>query len=382
MTGMPTELADLDPDGLRAEASRLTGTDGFHFAEELDQLATALDGQARLTDDGRRAVRAGLVGALVTQAQLDDLVRRQPDIPDTPVPRPIFITGLLRTGTTLVHNLLAQHPDLRVPLLWELMNPAAGRLDDADQVRLTNRAQSYVEEYYQVAPDLAKIHFLDARRPDECHRLTGNALHSMVYEMRYRVPGYADWLARQDMTGAYRYHRLQLQAILWARPGHPVVLKCPFHLWRLDALLRVYPDARIVRMHRTPTATVPSTGSLCAAIRVARSGHLDRTEIGRQWLTRIESVLTGDAARRAAPGGRVLDVRYADLVADPIGTLRRICDFAGVALTGTAAGRMRAYLAENPRTRHGVHRYTAADFGLREDDLDTRFADYRKQFDL
>jgi hypothetical protein len=246
---------------------------------------------------------------------------------------------------------------------------------------MADRAQAYVDEYNRMAPQLARIHFLDARRPDECHRLLGATFASMVYEMRYRVPEYGAWLAGRDLTAEYDYHRRQLQAIVWRIPGGPVVLKCPFHLWSLAALMRVYPDARIVHLHRNPAETVPSTASLCAAIRPARSGYVALPEIGRQWLARIEPVIADVAATRAAvPAGQLLDVRYRDLIADPLGVLGRISEFAGVPLTAEARTAMSRYLATNGQNRHGVHRYRAEDFGLDPADLSRRFAAYRGTF--
>lgn len=352
----------------------------FPWRTALQRLAASLAAEAALTPAGVAAVRGGLVSAVATTLAVNAAVARHPAIAEVPVPKPLIITGLLRTGTTLVHNLLAEHPDLRAPALWELMFPVGERGTPADHERLADSAQGYVDEYYRVAPELPSIHFLDARRPDECHRLLGNTFHSMVYEMRYRVPSYGAWLAEQDLTAAYRWHRRQVQTILWRLPARQVVLKCPFHLWSLAELLRVYPDARIVHMHRDPLATVPSTCSLCVAVRVARTDHVDRVEIGRQWLDRIAAVTPNlDPARRPGAADQILDVRYPDLMADPLGAMARICDFAGTPMTEVARQRMSHYLAHNTAKR-GVHRYQPADFGLEPAELTRRFADYRAQF--
>ncbi|MEV4344461.1 sulfotransferase [Actinoplanes sp. NPDC049596] len=378
-----TGILELTGASIVREAAQRQDADPaeFRFLEPLDRLADSLAREARLTPEGSRIVRSSLVATLERQITLDRLIHRHPEITATPVPRPIIITGLLRTGTTLVHNLLAQHPGLRVPALWELLDPATERLGAAEYEAMADRAQDYVDEYNRVAPQLPRIHFLDARRPDECHRLIGTTFASMVYEMRYRVPGYGAWLAGQDLTEQYRYHRRQLQALLWRVPGAPVVLKCPFHLWSLPALIAAYPDARIVHMHRDPAETVPSTASLCAAIREARSDRVDRAEIGPYWLRRIEPIITDVAAtRRAVPAGQILDVRYRDLVRDPVGQAGRICDFAGVPMTAVATDAARAYLAGNGAGKHGRHEYHPADFGLDAAGLSRRFTAYRETF--
>ncbi|MGA8116108.1 MAG: sulfotransferase, partial [Actinocatenispora sp.] len=323
---------------------------------------------------------------------LDQAACEHPEIARVPVTRPLVVTGLLRSGTTLVQNLLAQHPGLRSPDLWELMSPvtAGGRgpdATDAEHEAIADAAQAYVDEYYQVAPDLRMIHFLDARRPDECHRLTGNAFTTMVYEMRYRIPGYAAWSAGHDHAAAYRFHREQMRAILWRRPGGPAVFKDPFHLWQLPALVSAYPDARIVHLHRDPAVTIPSTCSLCVTVRGARTDELDRTDIGRQWRDNVAAAVDALPVVRKqlaadAPDAAVLDVRYRDLMADPVATLGAICEFAGAPLTDAAERAMRDYLAANPATRHGSHRYAAADFGLDETDLGRQFAGYRDDYGL
>jgi hypothetical protein len=371
---------ELTTDSIIAEAAGHT-PGHVRFREGLDRLVTALRAEAKLTPDARQAVRAALVNCLVTQARLDRLRSRHPEVEQQVIARPVFVTGMPRSGTTLMHNLLAQHPGLRTPALWELMNPVGERGPADAYGRLVDDAQSWVDDYNRLAPALRSIHLLDARRPDECHRLLANTFESMIYEARYRVPGYVAWLSRRDLTEPYRYHRRQLQAILWRRPGGPVVLKCPFHLWSLNELIRVYPDARVVQMHRTPTETVPSMCSLCTTMRGARTDHVDRHEIGRQWLDRIGTAIDDlPLARRAIPAGQLLDVRYADLVRDPVATAARVCDFAGVPLTGAAAAAMHRYLSDNPPGRYGAHRYRAGDFGLDTADLDRRFSAYREEF--
>ena len=349
------------------------------FLEPLGVLADSLDSEARLTESGRRALRGALVSSLVTQLRLRRLVAEEPELPQRPIPRPVFVIGLLRTGTTLVHNLLAQHPELRVPHLWELMFPVGtGAGDDEDR----RTAEEYVAGYYEVAPRLPVVHYIDAHRPDECHRLLGNAFQSMVYEMRFRVPSYAEWLGAQDLTEAYRYHRLQLQSILRRIPGDPVVLKCPFHVWSLDALARAYPEARYVHLHREPLEVVLSTCSLCEVLRTARSSPVDLAEIGREWLAQVERGIERMrvARRTTLAGAPVLDLGYREVVTDPIGSVRRICALADVELTDEAERRMRRYLEENPQHKHGVHRYSAEQFGLDSGDVTGRFEGYREEY--
>jgi hypothetical protein len=367
------------------EARQKTGLSDFGpegFLPALEVLAGALDREARLTFHGRPAVRQGLVNHLANRLHLAENARRHPGILQVGIERPVFIIGLLRTGSTLLHNLLAQHPDLRVPLLWELGTPASPGADPAAEADLVRATQAYVDDYFYVAPRLKAVHFLDALRPDECHRLLGNAFRSMVFEMRYDIPSYARWLTRQDAAEAYRYHRQQLQHILWRKPGRPVVLKCPFHLWNLPALLAAYPDARLVHLHRDPARVIPSTCSLCVVVRGARAATIDLHGIGRKWLEATAAALDRlqGFRRESWPEARFLDVQYDELTRDTFGTLRRICDFAGAPLTPPARRSIEAWLARNPQEKHGPHRYTPEQFGLDPQLLKERFAGYRRDY--
>lgn len=377
------DLRDLDPAGLAESARQAAGAgpdEPLRFHDGLTALTAALDSQAGLTRAGRERVRAALVNTLAGQFPVRRLLDRHPEIDRVPV-RPVFITGLLRTGTTILQHLLAQHPDLRSPRMWELMAPAASGHPD----ELIAACGAYIEEYYRVAPRFQAIHPLDARLPEECHRLTANSFRSAIYQLRYHVPAYGDWLSQQSMVAAYEYHRTQLRCLLWRAPGPvgaPVVLKCPSHLWHQTELARVYPDAKIIRLHRSPTVALPSVCSLTSVVRGARSDRVDRAEIGRYWLDHAATALVGLRRGVGPLATPPLDIRYADLVADPFAVLARVCDYIGVEFTEAARARMATFLAEHRQSAHGAHRYTAEEFGLTRRELARRFSEYIAEFDL
>jgi hypothetical protein len=386
--GPVADQASLAPAVLVEEARRMTGAtpdEPLRYLRGLRELTTALDAQAGLSTAGRIRVQAALVAALTTQIHVRRLVTAVPQIHELPV-RPVFITGLLRTGTTFLQHLLVQHPGLQSPRLWELMSPAGpGGADE-----LIAACTSYIEEYYRAAPQFRTIHPLVATLPEECHRLTANTFRDSIYGLRYRVPGYLDWLRGRSMVPAYLAHRLQLQCILWRRPGspaawrtdRPVILKCPSHLWHLDALRQVYPNATVIRMHRSPAVAIPSVCSLTAVVRAARSPHVDRLEIGQYWLDQATAVLAGIRRGIGPLAIPPLDIRYADLVADPLRVAEQVCDHIGVPLTEPARRAMSAFLATKSDAAPGRHHYSAEDFGLNRRMLDERFAGYLAEFDL
>jgi hypothetical protein len=342
----------------------------LEFIDGLHILRSALESEARLNARGRAQAHSALEKALSTQIHTRRLHRRNPQIARAPI-QPVFITGLLRTGTTFLQQLLARHPGLRSPRLWELMAPAGPQ----SSTRLIADCESYVDEYYRTAPQFRSIHPLAAGEPEECHRLTANSFRHFIYALRYYIPSYVKWLREQDMTRAYQFHRAQLQCLLWRRPGNPVVLKCPSHLWHLGALTRVYPNAKVIRLHRKPSVCVPSVASLTAVVRAARSDHVDREEIGAYWLEEASIGLNGVHKTDGH-----LDLRYADLVADPLGVATQVCDYAGVPMTEQATAAMTDFLA-NQQKQHG-HRYTPEAFGLDARRIDDHFARYVTEFEL
>lgn len=373
-------LAALRPSDLVAQARSRCGGERvpLRFLPDLARLAEAIDAEAALTDGGRQRARESLISQLVTQIQATRLLAASPGLSPASGPAPLFITGLHRTGTTLLHNLLAEHPGIRAPRLWELLAPASPAATPGERAALIRSARRYVDEYYRAAPGFRAIHPLNAARPEECHRLIGTTFRADIYALRYHVPRYAEWLRDQDMREPYAYHRVLLSCVLARRPGPNVVLKCPFHLSHLDALAAVYPGARVVRLHRDPVTCLASVCSLTAQVRSARAAVVDSIEIGRHWLAHAERALS---ARRPAELS-ILDVRYADLLADPIAVAARVCSFAGIGFTRAAERRMRAIPAVTSSGGPHSHRYVPQDYGLDPTEIRERFAAYITEFQL
>jgi hypothetical protein len=369
----------FNPGRILAEAAQIEPGCEFDHVDGLEVLCESLAREAKCTASGAVATRDGLVQSLVMQARVRRQAHEQPEVAAVPVDHAVFIVGFPRTGTTLLHNLLAQNPGLRCPNLWELLTPAGAR-SVGEQTAARRRAEAYVEWYYKSAERMPAIHPMDAGRPDECQRLLTNAFRSPIYWVRHDVPSYAQWLNRQDLTRAYQFHRLQLQSILWRIPGAVPVLKDPFHIWNLSVLGRVYPRARYIFLHRDPAVSLVSTCSLTAVARGARSQHIDGPAIGRFWLGQFEEVLDRvEADRRATvPEGAALDIDYKDLTRDPMGMAQRISAFLDVPFSAEATARTQAFLDENPLRGKGAHDYAASDFGFAKGQLDERFAPHRR----
>ncbi|MCX4690510.1 sulfotransferase [Kitasatospora purpeofusca] len=346
----------LDAAALRAEAVRRTGLADFGapgHGPALDLLVQALETEARLSPAGRAEARDTLLRALCTRLWLHAL-------PEPPVRQepPVVLVGLPRTGSTLLHRLLAHHPALRPPRLWELLAPVTP--PGVRAADLFADAERHVADLVRTAPDLARVHPTGANEPEECeHLMNTDFRNSVLGLLSYRVPTYASWLAGQDLTAAYTLHRAQLAHILARRPapaGSRLVLKSPSHLWHLPALDRVHPGARFVVLERGREEAIGSVCGLVSAARRKRSEAVDPVEIGRDMTAATHAGLSRMYAFTTDPSvaDRCLTVRFADLVADPDTTARRVVDWLGLTVDGALRRRWHDHLSRNPRPEH-VH---------------------------
>jgi hypothetical protein len=207
----------------------------------------------------------------------------------------------------------------------------------------------------------------------------------MIFHTTHRVPRYQAWLESTDLCWVYASHRRQLQYLQWRAPATRWVLKSPGHLWALDALLAVYPDARIVQTHRDPLKVIASLTSLVTVLRSLASDAIDPLEIAEDWTARLARGLAHASRVRdatALPPSHVFDVHFAELMADPIAMVRRIYGHFDLTLGADAEGRMRRFLAANPSDKHGTHRYTLAAAGLDAATERRRYADYQRRFGI
>jgi hypothetical protein len=353
--------------------------------DALRRLLESLNGEARLHPFGRTVIRGTLVRSLVTRMRLEQLSSDHPEIPAMPVERPVFIAGLARTGTTLLHRLLGCEPQLRPLLSWEGLTPAplAGREAKPGQpdprVRLAETAERALR---YLAPGFFAIHPVEADGYEEDVLLQDGSFMSPTIDATLPVPTYSVWLHAVDQRPMYRYFRRLVQLLLWQRPG-TYLGKTPHHLENLPTLLEVFPGAKVIVTHRDPARVVPSFCSMMAHGRQLFSDDVNLLDVGRQLHAKqLKGVTDAMSARRALPAESFIDVHYADLMADPMKEVRRIYDFLGYDLPRETIETMNAYRGENPKDKRGAHRYLPEDFGLNREQLDRDFAPYREHYGI
>jgi len=377
----------LSDTALLDQASRLEELADFgdqSFRPGLRALLSAIGSEARLTPVGRWITRKRLLGSLRNRLRAEKLFRDHPEILDLRIEPPIVITGMQRTGTTLLHRLLAADPDTRALLGWEALNPAPfqtaqkkGRDLRIRTARLSQRALALM------APDFFAVHPVEVLSPEEDVLLLDYSFLSTVPEATLRVPSFSRWLEAQDVLPAYRYMKKLLQLLHWQRPGKRWVLKSPHHLEYLDPLFTVFPGAKIVQTHRDPAITQASFCSMIAHGRGVFSDSVDPMEIGREWLRKVgRLVKRALEARRRWGDDRFLDVYYRNLVHNPMEQIERVYDFAGISLSPQTREKIEHARGINVRHKYGIHNYRLEDFGLTREMVAAEFLDYRGRFNV
>ena len=368
-------------DELHASAMKACGLDDFGTDDDnyREALGVLLDSYAResgFTELGSKMSRFFVRNALVARLLSEAAWKQYPQHADVAIDRPIFVTGLPRTGTTALHRLLAADPRHQGLELWlaEFPQPRPPRETWSENpvfVELDTRFQ----RAHDANPDYTGLHFMTADDVEECWQLLRQSLHSVSYETLAHIPTYARWLSEQDWTKPYRRHRRNLQLIGLNDAEKRWVLKNPSHLFALDALLRVYPDALVIQTHRAPRTAIASVCSLAAQASAGWSSAFTGEAIGRGQLELWARGLERFTAERARHDpAQFFDVGYAEFVADPVRTVEAVYAHFGLALTGPARAAMLALAAQSAPAGVGpAHRYALSDFGLTDGEVDERF---------
>jgi hypothetical protein len=370
---------------LLASARKVTGLHDFGDEDFLLPLRLLLEDfreRNHFTPMGRITVKTILHQQLCARLCLEQRFKLAPEIAQAPIDRPLIIAGLPRTGTTHLHNLLSRIPSLRYLPLWQTLHPAPplpGRPDRRRQVT----AFSMTMTHY-ILPLLMRMHELETDLPHEELTVCALCYRSFFFEGAFDVPGYRQWYASNEHEKGYDYLKRTLQILQQesAPEGRTAatrwVLKSPQHLDQLETILQVFPDAKLILTHRDPLRAVVSMITMMAytSRQVYRPTRL--RENAHAWVDRLEQMLRRSQAQvQRIPNASVLNVDFNAFMADAEGTVRRVCEFAGVELDAAALAAVRDYLSKNVRDRHGRIEYRFEDLGLNEGEIRERFAFYR-----
>lgn len=391
MSDVHPELARFTRERFVADAIDATGLDEFGeptWQEGLDRYLDALVATARLNDVGVAVAADGVVNDLTNRLRIEQWRAEHPAVARQQIVRPIVVVGQPRTGTSILHDLLAQDPANRAPLTWEVERPVpAPRTDTYLTDPRIAESQAALDVVESIIPGFTGFHELGALLAQEDVRIFNSEFKSMIYPLQFEVPAYNRWLLHEaNMASAYRWHRRFLQHLQSEHAGERWVLKSPVHLWHLEALLAAYPDAVVVQTHRDPLKVIASISALGASLREMTTDHFDVRTLAAQYSDDIVVGLDrGLAARRSGvvPTNQVVDIRFGEFRRDPLATVASLYDTLGIELTAEAEGRMRAFLAAHPGDPdNALRRYSFADTGLDESELRARVQDYQDTFEV
>lgn len=379
-------------DKLITIAQRRTGLSDFGetaFDDPLRRLLDACVAEADLSVVGRLALRWEVVGFLSNLLRLRDEERQDDAILRAPVAAPIFITGLPRSGTSFLHRLMMGDQANRAPLVWETIYPYPLPGGGADQ--RIDKVQRQLRAFERLAPEFRSLHPLDARSPQECGEINAHVFRSLRFETTHQIPSYRRWLDADGHLEAYRFHKRFLQHLQHQTdPGRLAgvpprwVLKCPDHVFSLDAIRAVYPDARLVFVHRDPVKVLLSVSRLTEVLRQPFTRRIDQAAIGRQesarWLEGAHRMMAaGDDAGLPEP---ICHVHYLDLVSDPVTTVQEVYRHFGLVLPDRAATAIGRLVAAKPNGGYGIHSYRFEEHGLDGAAERAKFRDYMLRFGI
>jgi hypothetical protein len=378
-------LAVPTADALIEQARTKAGLSDFGqptYRGGLEQFLRSLKAQGRYFAQGDvDQITAGFVDKLVQRLKVEAWWAKHPELAaETPV-QPLMITGLPRTGTSAFASIMSLEPALRPLRMWEQLQPVpppTRETEAADPRRLA--VKQMLEAMRETDPAQAVMHLQDIDGTEEDVFL----LQLEFKAQTFTVPAYDyhAWWRDADMRPGYAYMRRCVQLLQSRRGPSRWLFKAPHYVFHLDAVVAAYPDARFVVTHRDPVKTLPSWTSLVSSLYPPGAREKTPLElIGAKVVEHQEIGMRRMVEARARLGeDRFLDVHHHDFVADPIGVLKRVYDFAGLMFEPATQARMEAWADVNRPGAHGQHKYTAAQFGMNEHAIRERFSFYTDRY--
>jgi len=349
--------------------------------EGLHNLISAIEKDSQLTLFGKISLRWDMIRLLRNAQLIEDAHTQNPALSQAPVQAPIFILGLPRSGTSFLHDLLAQDPENLVPRNWQTIYPAPRPADfDMTASHPARNVDKQLKTFAGLAPGFSDLHPITADSPQECSEITAHVFQSLRFDTTFRVPDYLSWIESRGHLDAFAFHKRFLQFLQNGAPGR-WVLKCPDHTFSLDAILRIYPDARFIIVHRDPIAVLGSVARLTEVLRTPFLNNIDPAEIGAQvgerWTLGANLLLEFDERAEVTPD-RKIHLHYDELTGAPLATIQRIYEHFGLNLQAHAA--MERAIAARPRGGYKHAPYALDPFKISAEALNTAFAPYVSRY--
>ena len=374
----------LDAGSIIQKAAKDAGYQGKVPSElviGLEQLVQSINKESRINAFGSIALKGLLKRTLTSRLRVEQVLKNNPTISQAKITSPVFIIGMPRTGTTILHSLLHEDLHHRSPLAWECLLPSPvpepATFHDNPQL---NMVKKEFGQLFKLVPDFQKKHHMTAESPQECIGITALDFNSFQTCAQVYIPSYLQWFSEvSDQHQTMRFHRRFLQYLeSGGVRSERWLLKTPVHMMRLSALFDVYPDAKVIMTHRDPAKVVPSAASLISSVRSLYSDYEDPARSGKEQLDFWKMSFDRFMADRAQLNkeDQIIDIHFNDFVQDQMVCVDKIYSYFGWSLDDTSRSKMKSFLASNPKGKHGSHEYCLEDFNLTQDQVSKEFKDY------
>ncbi len=376
----------LNIEQMKEAATQIVPFDDFGDQNEdgLQALVASLNNDVPLHAYGKREMQTQIVTKLCWRLGIEEIFRKFPQIDDREITSPVFIIGLPRSGTTLLHALMARDPNHRWMPAWESGSPLPrpGHIDRESDPRLLE-AKKHQEWLRRENPEFLKMHHVAYDEPEECINILKSSFVSGVWWWLTGASGYLTWLADQPYTEVYRLHLRYLKVMDAMKSAPRWLLKSPSHLAQVEVIKEVYPDAKFIHIHRDPMKSLASGASLTSAIRKTYVDKIKLSVSGAEVANVNANVINGYLDQRdKIPDADIVDVYFQELISDPKALVEKIYRRLGFEFDDEMNSRIERYLIDNPRNKHGTHKYSLSQFALFEGAEREKYQAYMDRFDI
>jgi len=365
-------VVPLNENSLLNTAKHNTGLDDFgddDWYEPFKILIKSIEEEAQLNLIGRLMTRTDLLLYLEARLQIEDTIKKNPEILEQEIKQPIMIIGQGRSGTSVLQNVLSMDPDNAVLKEWEIAYPCPPpeKATYKTDPRI-KKADGFLTMVNRVIPEIQSMHEFGADMPMECIKLHCLTFNSPAWFNSFggEIPSYNAAMANRSVVPVFEYEKKVLKLLQWKNPRKHWLLKSPASIIHIPEILEVFPDMGFVWIHRDPVKALSSVVNLIGNLMWCRSDHpftnfaMERytdADAGAAMMSQpIEWIESG-----VLPKERLCSVQYLDFMKDPMAIVSHIYDYLGIEMTEEGRHAMSKYMSENPRSSRPVHKYNAGD---------------------
>lgn len=389
--GRTLKIVGLNPFKLNAGRIISKAKKKANYKEDLPKqleigiykIVDAINKESNPNTFGSLAVKTLFERTVYQRLKIEQVLAENPEIEKTPITQPVFIIGMPRTGTTILHALMHEDIAHRSPLAWEclLPYPVPTHENFHDNESLKTVTKEF-NQLFKLVPDFKKKHHMEPDSPQECIGINALDFNTFQISAQVYVPSYMEWFFNEaDRLSTMHFHKRFLQYLQSGGvKAQRWLLKSPVHLMRLTEIFEVYPDARIIMTHRHPSKVVASAASLISSVRSLYSDSENPVRSGIEqaetWSKYFNRFL--EDRKNLNKEDQIIDLQFEDFVKDQIGTIKEIYKKFDWKLETSSEERMKAFLTQNPKDKHGAHDYSLEDFGLNEAQINMQYSNYNQ----